>query len=85
MKNLSDLLSRFKLSLDKDAEKRNFISGYIREKLGFDISSNNISIKNDSLIIKTTPAKRSEVKMHEKEILTMVRNSTGLNLKRILY
>lgn len=85
MKNLSDLLSRIKLSLDKDAEKREFVSGYIREKLGFEIQTQNISIKNDALVIKTTPVKRNEIKMHEKEIINMVRNSTGLNLKRILY
>lgn len=85
MKNLSDLLSRIKLTLDKDAEERELVANYIKENLRFDLDPQNVSIKNDSLVIKTTPVKRNEIRMHEREILSLVRSSTGLNLKRILY
>ncbi|MBX4195782.1 hypothetical protein KW796_02415 [Candidatus Parcubacteria bacterium] len=85
MKGLGSLLDRFKDSLDKDIASREMIAECIKEAAGLDIRLEDISIKNDTLRIRTSPVKRSEINLHEAEILKLSALKTKLNLKRITY
>lgn len=85
MDDLGSLLGRFKDSLDKDSSIREAVAVVIKEELGFDVRLEDISLKGSTLYIHTSPAKRSEIKLHEKAILNKSAERTGLDLKQIAY
>lgn len=85
MEELGDLLGRIKHSLDKDAETREVVSVCIREVAGFDVRLEDISIKNRTVRIQTTPAKRNEIKLKEAKLLSLIRVRTNLDIENVTY
>jgi len=85
MKTISSLLERFSRSLGKDVLAKNVIIACIKEYCGFEISPDDITIKDGTLRIKTSPAKKSEINLNEAKILKAVREQTGQNITKILY
>ncbi len=85
MESLGKLLGKLKQVLGQDTLSRETILECVRDLLGFEIRTQDISIKGDTLRIQTTPAKRNEISLNESKILEAVRSKTNLNLKRIVY
>jgi hypothetical protein len=85
MRDLSHLLKRFKESLDKDVVAREEIASCVKDLLGFEVRLADISIKGDTLRIKTSPPKRNAIKLEEAKLLREIQHKTKLNLKRISY
>ena len=85
MKTISSLLERFSRSLGKDVLAKNVVIACIKEFCGFEISPDDISIKDGTLRIKTTPAKKSEINLNETKILNAVRERTSQKILKILY
>lgn len=85
MKDLGDLLNRFKRSLDKDVEGREIVTSVVKEVVGFDIRLEDVSFKANTVRIKTSPAKRSAIKLEDMRILALVRERTKLAIDRIVY
>lgn len=85
MEGLDKLLTRLKKSLDQDVEEREIVAKIIKEVVKFDIRLEDISIKGDTLRIKTSPVKKNEIKLYDSAILAKVGGETKLKLKRIAY
>lgn len=85
MKDLGDLLNRFKRSLDRDIEVREAVAMCVKEVLGFDIRLQDVMLKADTIRIKTSPAKRNAIKLEESRLLAKICLRTKLNLQRIVY
>jgi hypothetical protein len=85
MKTLSNLLERFSRSLGKDVVAKEAVIVCIKELCGFDISPEDISIKDGALRIKASPSKKNEINIHEAQILSGVRERTGQKISKILY
>lgn len=85
MKDIGDLLNRFKKSLDKDVGMREAVAECVKEILKFDIRLQDVTLKADTIRIKTSPAKRNAIKLEEAKILSQIRLRTKLNLNKILY
>lgn len=85
MEELNKLLGRVKQSLDRDVNDREIVALCIREIFGFDVRLEDISIKNDTLRIQTSPVKRNEIKLKEDALLEKVSQRTKLKLKNVAY
>jgi hypothetical protein len=85
MQNISDLLKRFSNSLGRDVIVKEAVATCVKELLHFDLAVEDISIKENTLRIKTTPAKKSEINLHEAELLGKIRERTGQKISKILY
>ncbi|MBX4189570.1 hypothetical protein KW785_03190 [Candidatus Parcubacteria bacterium] len=85
MINLETLLKRFTLSLGKDTVAREAVVSCIREVAGFELSAENISIKGDTVIIKTSPAKKNEIKLNEERILRELQLRCHAKISKIFY
>lgn len=85
MQTISKLLERFSRSLGRDVVAKEAVVACIKEFCGFEISSDNISIKDGAVRIKATPAKKSEINLNEEKILNKLRERTGQKISKILY
>jgi len=85
MKTLSSLLERFKKSLGKDVINKDLIVSIIEKVTGIQIKPEEVNIKEFTLEIISSPAKKNEIKMSEDRILQEVRMQTKQNISRILY
>jgi hypothetical protein len=83
VKNLLSLLDRFKLSLGKDTLAREKVIAVIEECTNLTLSLEDISIKEDTLTICTTPARQNLICLKEEKILQQLRVTT--HIKRIFY
>ena len=85
MDHLRELLTRIRKSLDGDTVFKETVNSCFKNLLGFEVNPKDISIQGDVLRIKTSPAKRNEIKLHEEELLKSIREQTKLSLKKLLY
>jgi len=85
MIGLDDLLRRIRYSLNDDTLTKAEVAQCIKGILNFNIEPNEISLKGDTLRIKTTPTKRNEIKLNEGRILEAVRSKTRLAIRAIVY
>lgn len=85
MLGLEKFLTRFKQSLDKDTAVKETVILCIKEKLGFELKTEEISVKGGVLRIQTSPAKRNEINLHQEELLSIIRERTGFALTSISY
>ncbi|MEK7194069.1 MAG: hypothetical protein AAB660_00075 [Patescibacteria group bacterium] len=85
MESLGKLLGKLKQALGRDTLSKEIILRCVKDVLGFEIRTQDVSIKGGMLRIQTTPAKRNEISLNEFRILEVIRLKTGLNLKRIVY
>lgn len=72
MEELKKLLGRFKNVLDQDSEKRQLVVASVKTACHFDINPEDISIKGTILRLDVSPAKKSELKLHEREVLELL-------------
>lgn len=85
MFGIEKLLERYRNSLDKDSSFKKVVIEVIQESLGFSLKPNEISLSGDVLRIQTSPTKRSEINLHEQELLQKICLKTGTNIRKILY
>lgn len=85
MEELDHFLNKFKQSLGRDVSEREAVAEVIHKLLGFQVRLEDVSVKGDTIHIKTTPPKKSEIRLRETDVLSEARKKTNLNLKRILY
>ncbi|MBX4198828.1 hypothetical protein KW800_00940 [Candidatus Parcubacteria bacterium] len=85
MEGLDNLLNRFKRSLGRDVETREIVARCVKDATGLDIRLEDISVKNDTLRIKTSPTKRNSIKLEEAKVLSQARLETKINFKKIVY
>ncbi len=85
MDALNGLLERLRRSLGGDRAIRESVCNSVKEVAGFDVFAEDVSIQGNSLKIKTSPAKRNELKLKEDQILELVRSRTKLNLTKLVY
>lgn len=85
MDALNRLLERLKRSLDGDRVFKEEIRSSIKDVAGFDVPIEDISTQGNILKIKTSPAKRNELKFKEDKVLETVRARTKVNLTKLLY
>lgn len=82
MPDLRDLLGKFKDSLDSDLGQREKISEAVKGVCGFEIRLSDINLKNGVLRIETTGAKKSEIKLHQEEILSRLK-TVGVKVQKL--
>ena len=85
MEPLGKLLGKIRKALAGSALEKELIVESVKDVTGFEVRVADISIKGKNIFIKTTPPKRSEINLHEKEILQKIQSKTGLKLEKILY
>ncbi|MHB0978305.1 MAG: hypothetical protein ACYC1K_02820 [Minisyncoccota bacterium] len=85
MKTLSALLERFKKSLGKDTVNKDLIISIIENFVGIRLKAEEVNIKEATLEIISSPAKKNEIKLKEEQILFEIRAQTHQNISRIFY
>ncbi len=85
MENLQTLLRRIKDALGKDSFSKETVLSCVKDVSGVSLDLKDVLIKGDAIHIRTTPSRRSEIKLNEVRILDAIKNKTNLNLKRIYY
>jgi len=85
MQNISKLLERFSRSLGRDVVAKGAVIDCVKEFCRFELSPDDIIIKDGTLRIKATPAKKSEINLNEAKILNKLREQIGQKITKILY
>lgn len=85
MKDLSSLLRRFQRSLGNDTEARDAVRSVVESLAGIKLGPEEISIKEGTLEITTSPGKKNEIRLKEEYILDALNTGRGLHLKKIFY
>jgi hypothetical protein len=85
MKNISSLLERFSRSIGRDVLAKGAVVACVKEFCGFEITPEDVSIKDGALRIKTSPAKRNEIHLNEAKILNKLQEQGGQKIIKILY
>lgn len=85
MKTLSSLLERFKKSLGKDTVNKDLIISVIESAVSIKLKQEEVNIKESTLEINSSPAKKNEIKLKEDLILSEIRAQTHQNISRIFY
>jgi hypothetical protein len=74
-KNLASYLSKFKnISPPGDTIKKELVS-ILENKLNINIEKKDISIKNNTIILKTNPTIKNEVFLHKTNVLQELNNT----------
>lgn len=69
MGNIDDFLNKFKVIVDREESKKEIILKIINKKTGKNINLDNLSIKNNTLFIKTNPYLKSEIILNKESII----------------
>lgn len=69
MGNIDDFLNKFKVIIDREESKKEIILKIINKKTGKGINLYNLSIKNNTLFIKTNPYLKSEIILNKESII----------------
>lgn len=69
MGNIDDFLNKFKVIIDREESKKEIILKIINKKTGKGINLDNLSIKNNTLFIKTNPYLKSEIILNKESII----------------
>ncbi len=85
MLNLDSLLGRFRKSLGRNVLAKEAIVETIEFTTGIKLKDEEVDIKEFVLEISTSPIKKNEIKLHEEEILSLVRTRTNQNIRKIFY
>ena len=85
MKTLAELLGRFKKSFNKSIWVKEVVGETIKKVTGIYIDPKDIELKDSVLEIRSSPARKNEIKMKEPEILSAVSQETNLKISRIFY
>lgn len=85
MKTLSSLLERFKKSLGQNTYNKDLILSIVENLTNIKLKPEEINIKEATLEITSSPAKKNEIKFKEELILSEIRAQTHQNISRIFY
>ncbi len=85
MKTLSSLLERFKKSLGQNTYNKDLIISIVESLTNIKLKPEEINIKEATLEIASSPAKKNEIKFKEELILSEIRAQTHQNISRIFY
>lgn len=85
MKNLFDLLQRFKKSLNKDASTKEAIISVIESRTRVVLAPENLSLKEGVLELTAGASAKNEIKLKEEAIKTELKELYRIALVRILY
>lgn len=85
MRDIGSILQRIRRVLGKDTEIKNAVAECIKGAAGFNIAEDDIELKDGVLIITSSPAKNSAIRLKEAEILREIKERCGVNIVRILY
>ncbi|MES2213834.1 MAG: hypothetical protein V4465_00360 [Patescibacteria group bacterium] len=85
MKDLSSFLGRFLKSLGVDTGSREAVRDSIKNLTGIELSLEEISIKEGTLIVASTPGKHTALRLKEERILEALKAQKGLPVNKILY
>jgi hypothetical protein len=80
---LSDFFKRFQHLTIPDETIRKTIVGLIKEQIGATIVLEQVSVKNNSILIKTSPAIKSGIFLRKQELLRELKERTGKDLSDI--
>lgn len=69
MGKIDDFLNKFKIIVDREESKKEIILKIINKKTGKNINLDNLSIKNNTLFIKTNPYLKSEIILNKESII----------------
>lgn len=72
MRKLSDLLTKFHESLKESGELKNYIIGSLEKEGIKGLTLDDININKKNIYIKTTPIKKSEIFLKQKNILKLL-------------
>ncbi|MBX4200104.1 hypothetical protein KW790_01420 [Candidatus Parcubacteria bacterium] len=84
MKNLDSLLERISKSLGRSVVEKDLVISCLKKVLDISFLAEDISIKNGTLEIHTTPTKKSLIKIKESQILREL-NEGGVRVERVFY
>ena len=85
MRNLSLFLEKISRALNKDRYIKESVLGSIKEVSGIKLEDTNISLKEGILQINTTPGRKNEIVLKEREIISNLKNSHNINIVKVLY
>jgi len=85
MLDLDTLLKKFKKSINKNVLEKEAVIFAVESETGIRLLPEEIDIKNFNLEIFSSPIKKNEIKLHEKEILAQIRANTNQNINKIFY
>lgn len=85
METLSSLLGRFRKSIGRNILAKESIISAVDSVAGINLSPEEINIKEFVLEISSSPIKKNEIRLHEREVLAQVRALTGQNISKIFY
>lgn len=85
MKTLSSLLERFKKSLGKDTVNKKLIISVVENITNIKLKPEEVNVRESTLEIISSPAKKNEIKLKEELILSEIRIQTHQNISRIFY
>lgn len=72
MKDLSEYLKKFKLTLFKNEDVIEVIRNTINATTHLDLSPNDIQLKGDVVYIKTNPISKNEIFFQKKKIISIL-------------
>ena len=85
MKSIGSILERLKKTLGKDTFLKEALTDSIMRATGISVDQKTVSIKGTVLEIEASPAKKSEIRMKEKEIIRFFEETSGQKASRIFY
>ncbi len=85
MLDLNSLLGRVRKTLGRNVVQKEIVQRAIESETGISLKPEEINIKEFTLEISTSPLKKSEIKLHEVEILAQVRANTNQNINKVFY
>lgn len=85
MRNLTELLKRFNLSLNQDKEIKKNIIQLIYEKTSITLKPDDLSLKNGILNLTAGSASKNEIRLKEELILLEIKERYGIRVSRIVY
>lgn len=85
MKSFSALLEKVSKALTLDSDLKRSVREAIEECTGGLIKEDQIEVKEGVLMIDTSPALKSEIRLNEEKIKECVRNKSGRTLLKIQF
>jgi hypothetical protein len=85
MLNLESLLERFRKSIGRNVLAKESVVFAVESVTGIKLKPEEISIKEFTLEINSSPVKKNEIKLKEEKVLSEIRNQTGQNITKVFY
>lgn len=84
MKDLLNLLNKFRNSLNSDTTTKEAIQEVLKDKVRVNIKKENIFLKNGVLELVASPTMKSEIALKEEQVRNILK-MRGIIISRIIY